>query len=49
MGFLEIIGYCGLYCGACGIYQGRVKDAVESLRKIIGAYGFDKYVSELAK
>ncbi|MEM2930456.1 MAG: DUF3795 domain-containing protein [Thermoproteota archaeon] len=43
------MGYCGLYCGACGIYQGRIKLAVENLRKVIGAYGFDKITPELAK
>lgn len=45
----NLIGYCGLYCGACGIYQGRMKQAVENLRKIIGYYGFDKITVELAK
>jgi len=44
-----LVGYCGLYCGACGIRQGRIKQAVENLRKVIGAYGFDKFSSELAK
>ncbi|MDI6904053.1 MAG: DUF3795 domain-containing protein [Candidatus Bathyarchaeia archaeon] len=45
----NLLGYCGLYCGACGIYQGRIKQAVENLRKIITAYGFDKFTAELAK
>jgi len=45
----KLVGYCGLYCGACGIYQGRIKLAVENLRKVIGAYGFDKIAPELAK
>jgi len=45
----HLVGYCGLYCGACGIYQGRIKHAVENLRNIIGAYGFDKIAPELAK
>ena len=45
----NLVGYCGLYCGACGIYQGRIKQAVESLRSVIGAYGFDKIMPELAK
>jgi len=43
----SLVGYCGLYCGACGIYQGRIKQAVENLRKIMGYYGFDKIASEL--
>jgi hypothetical protein len=45
----DIIGYCGLYCDACGIRQGRIKKAVENLRNVIGAYGFDKIMPELAK
>lgn len=45
----NLIGYCGLYCSACGIRQGRIKHAVENLRKVIGAYGFDKIMPELAK
>ena len=45
----NLVGYCGLYCGACGIYQGRIKQAVENLRKAVGAYGFDKVMPKLAK
>lgn len=45
----NLVGYCGLYCGVCGIYQGKIKHAVENLRKIIGYYGFDKITDELAK
>lgn len=45
----NLVGYCGLYCGACGIYQGRIRQAVENLHKIISTYGFDKFASELAK
>ncbi len=45
----SLVGYCGLYCGACGIYQGGIKQAVENLKQVIGACGFDKMVPELAK
>jgi len=45
----NLVGYCGLYCGACGIYQERIKQAVENLRNVIGVYGFDKIMPELAK
>ncbi|NWF87322.1 DUF3795 domain-containing protein [Candidatus Bathyarchaeota archaeon] len=45
----NLVGYCGLYCGACGIYQGKIKQAVENLQKIIETYGFDKIMPELAK
>jgi hypothetical protein len=45
----DLVGYCGLHCGACGIYQGRIRQAVENLRRVLGAYGFDKMSSELAQ
>ncbi|MBS7633216.1 DUF3795 domain-containing protein [Candidatus Bathyarchaeota archaeon] len=45
----NLVGYCGLYCGACGIKQGKIRQAVQNLRKIIAAYGFDKIVPELSK
>ena len=47
----SLVGYCGLYCGACGIYQGRIRQAVENLRKIISAEfpSFNKIAPELAK
>ena len=45
----NLVGFCGLYCGACGIYQRKIKEAVENLRSVITAYGFDKVMPELAK
>ena len=44
----ELIGYCGLYCGACGIQQGKIKTAVDNLLKPIKTYGFDKIADQLA-
>jgi len=43
------VGYCGLYCNACGIRQGKIKDAVDNLRGVISAYGFDKIMEQLAE
>lgn len=43
----DLVGYCGLYCNACGIRQGKIKTAVNNLRNIIAAYGFDKVIPEL--
>jgi hypothetical protein len=43
------VGYCGLHCNACGIRQEKIKTAVNNLRDIIAAYGFDKIMPELAK
>lgn len=45
----NLVGYCGLYCNACGIRQGKIKSAVGNLRDIIAAYGFDKIMPELSK
>jgi hypothetical protein len=41
--------YCGLYCPACGIYQGKMKDAANELRRIISAYGLEKEMGALSK
>ena len=44
----SLVGYCGLYCNACGIRQGKIKVAVSNLRNILATYGFDKVMPELA-
>ena len=48
-GASSFVGYCGLYCNACGIRQEKIKNAVNNLRGIIAHYGFDKMMPELAK
>jgi len=45
----NLVGYCGLYCGACGIYQGAFEERAEQLRAIIKSYGFDKIMPDLAR
>ena len=45
----SLVGYCGLYCNACGIRQGKIKTAIGNLRGIIATYGFDKIMPELSK
>ena len=44
----SLVGYCGLYCNACGIRQEKIKTAVSNLHDIITYYGFDKIMPELA-
>lgn len=44
----NLVGYCGLYCNACGIRQGKIETAVKNLRDIVAVYGFDKIMPELA-
>ena len=36
------VGYCGLYCSACGIHQGKIRKAVENLQKVLRTYGVDR-------
>lgn len=45
----RLVGYCGLYCEACRIRQGKVKEAVNNLRGIITTYGFDRAMPDLAR
>lgn len=45
----DLVGYCGLYCNACGIRQGKIRNAVENLRSTIASYGFDKIMPELSQ
>lgn len=45
----DFVGYCGLYCNACGIRQEKIKAAANNLRGILSHYGFDKMMPELAK
>jgi hypothetical protein len=45
----NLVSYCGLFCNACGIRQGKIKTAVNNLRDIIAVYGFDKLMPELAE
>jgi hypothetical protein len=45
---VSLVGYCGLYCDACRIRQGKIKEAVNNLRDILDSYGFDKIMPDLA-
>lgn len=40
---MELTTYCGLYCGACDIYQKRIGDSGRELKKVLGAYKFEQY------
>lgn len=40
---MELTTYCGLYCGACDIYQKRIGDAGRDLQKVMEAYKFGQY------
>ena len=38
----ELIAYCGLYCGDCFAYQGKIADLARDLRKELRQSKFDK-------
>jgi hypothetical protein len=44
---VELAAYCGLYCGACDIYQKRIGQSGEELRKVLDAYRFDEITTQV--
>jgi len=46
----EIVAPCGIYCGACAIYKGEIKETAVRLGDIVTAYGFresSRFIPEL--
>ncbi len=39
---LELVAYCGLYCGSCDIYQERIGNSGRELKKVLDALEFDQ-------
>ena len=48
-GKTELIAYCGLYCGSCFGYQGKVADLARDLRKELRSHRFDLTAKTLAE
>lgn len=44
---LELATYCGLYCGACDIYQKRIGNAGKELKKVLDAYDFGEIATQV--
>lgn len=42
----SLIGYCGLYCGACAIYQQMIKNRAMQLIEVLNAYQFREIAKE---
>ncbi len=42
----RLVGYCGLYCGACAIYQQMIKNRTMQLLKVLDAYQFREIAKE---
>lgn len=34
----DLVGYCGMYCGACAIHTGEIKAAVSRLKELMVLY-----------
>ncbi|MBG7616784.1 MAG: hypothetical protein IZT57_00225 [Chloroflexi bacterium] len=39
---IELVAYCGLYCGDCPNHQGKVVDLARDLRKELRRVKFDR-------
>jgi len=45
----ELVAYCGLYCGACAIKNGQIRNAAKSLQGMLKAYGYPDWAPTLAE
>ncbi len=45
----DLIAYCGLYCGDCFGYQGKIADLSRDLRKELRSHRFDKTAESLSE
>jgi hypothetical protein len=46
-GEVDLLAYCGLYCGDCAGYSGELADAARSLLDVIDRYGFDRTARDM--
>lgn len=45
----ELTCYCGLYCGACAIKNGQIRDAARSLQDMLNAYQYSEWAPMVAE
>ena len=45
----ELAAYCGLYCGACSIENGQIRNAAKELQGMLKAYGYPQWAPTLAE
>jgi len=43
-----LAAYCGLYCGACAIMGGQIRDTARSLARLLEAYDYAEWAPTLA-
>lgn len=45
----ELACYCGLYCGACAIKNGQIRDTAGALQRMLNAYSYAQWAPTLAE
>lgn len=45
----DLVAYCGLYCGHCFGYEGKIADLARDLRAELRKVKFDKFAKEMEK
>ena len=45
----QLIGYCGLYCGDCHGFTGKIPDLARDLRKELREIKYDKFAAFISK
>ena len=45
----ELVAYCGLYCGACAIKNGQIRDTAKALQQMLKAYGYAQWAPMMAE
>lgn len=46
---VDLVAYCGLYCGDCFIHRGKIADLARDLRVELRRAKFERQAAELAK
>ena len=44
---VDLASYCGLYCGACDIYQKRIGNSGKELKEVLDAFGFANWANQV--
>ena len=45
----QLAAYCGLYCDACSIRNGDIRDTARKLKQVLEAYGYAEWAPQLAE
>jgi hypothetical protein len=45
----ELATYCGLYCGACAMKNGQIRDTATRLKRLLEAYQYPEWAPQVAQ